>query len=237
MKTPTKMRKKLHLIPGTMCNEKLWAELIPYFHRSIELVYLDIPRGKNFDELAEYYSGILGSDKVNLIGFSLGGYIATYFSMMYPQRIEKLFVIANSPTRLPEEELNQRNDILKFVKTYGYKGISRNMVVNLLDITNQIERFIEIVLNMDRALGEDEFISQYQYTSAREDLSQTISQFPFHTHFYYSDNDRLVSSQWFNELKGSSPKLSIISTPGSGHMLPLEKPEELADHINSWLEL
>jgi pimeloyl-ACP methyl ester carboxylesterase len=41
-----------------------------------------------------------------LIGFSLGGYIATYFSMLYPERVEKLFVISNSPTSLPLDEIN-----------------------------------------------------------------------------------------------------------------------------------
>ncbi|KGJ88773.1 alpha/beta fold hydrolase [Thalassotalea sp. ND16A] len=231
------MRKKLYLIPGTMCNEQLWAELIPYLPHSLELIYLNIPQGKNFTELAEHYNDILGGDKVNLIGFSLGGYIASYFSMLYPERIEKLFVISNSPARLPVDELQQRNEILKFVKTYGYQGISRNRVVNLFDKTKQTERLIDIVLNMDSELGEDEFISQYQYTSARTDLSQTIGQLPFHTHFYYSDNDPLVNSQWFNELTGASPKLSVINTSGSGHMLPLEKPRELANYLNSWLEL
>jgi pimeloyl-ACP methyl ester carboxylesterase len=81
--------KKLYLIAGTMCNEKLWTELLPHLHSSLELVYLNIPRSKSFDELAEYYNNTLGSEKVSLIGFSLGGYIATYFSMLYPERVEK----------------------------------------------------------------------------------------------------------------------------------------------------
>ncbi|MEW6998075.1 alpha/beta fold hydrolase [Colwelliaceae bacterium BS250] len=231
------LRKKLHLIPGTMCNDKLWTELRPYLHSSLELVHVDIPRGKNFDELAKYYYDLFSSDKVNLIGFSLGGYIASYFSMLYPERIEKLFVISNSPTCLPSEELKQRNDILDFVKKYGYKTISRKRIANMLDRNNQTNRLIDLILEMDSDLGENEFISQYQYTSARTDLSQTISRLPLHSHFYYSDDDRLVNSDWFNKLTSLNPKLSVINTSGSGHMLPLEKPQELADYINSWAGL
>lgn len=231
------MRKKLYLLPGTMCNEKLWIALLPYLHRSLELVYLDIPRGKNFDELAIHYNDLLGNDKINLIGFSLGGYIASYFATLYPERIEKLFVISNSPTRLPVDELSQRSDILKFVKAYGYKGIGRNKVAGLFDVKNQQSRFIDLILEMDSELGEDEFISQYQHTSARADLARMISQLQLHAHFYYSENDRLVNSQWLNELTNLTPNVAVISTPGSGHMLPLEKPRELAEHINSWLKL
>ena len=231
------MRKKLHLIPGTMCNEKLWTELLPYLHSSLELVHLDIPPGKNFNELAEYYNDLLDSDKTNLIGFSLGGYIASFFSMVYPERIEKLFVISNSPTSLSSVELTQRSDILKLVKTYGYNGLSRKKAADLLDPKNQTDRLIDLILEMDCDLGEEEFISQYQYTSERKELSQAISRLPLHTQFYYSEHDQLVSSQWFGGLTGLSPKLSVFRTSGSGHMLPLEKPRELASYINSWIEL
>ncbi|WNC72336.1 alpha/beta hydrolase [Thalassotalea psychrophila] len=231
------MRKKLYLIPGTMCTEELWVKLIPYLSNSFELVYLDIPREKNFDELAEHYSEMFANEKVYLMGFSLGGYIASYFSMLHPERVEKLFVISNSPTSLPKEELNQRDDILKFVKKNGYQGISRNRVVSLLDGHNQTDYFVDLVIKMDKELGGDEFISQYQFTSQRVDLFQALSHVSFITHFYYSDGDRLINPQWFNKLRTVNPKLSIISTSGSGHMLPLEKPCELASYIKSWIEL
>ncbi|WNC68654.1 alpha/beta hydrolase [Thalassotalea nanhaiensis] len=230
------MRKKLHLIPGTMCNEKLWRELVPYLH-GYDIVYLDIPKGKNFTQLANYYNELLSSEKVCLIGFSLGGYIATYFSKMYPERVEKLFVISNSPTSLPSTELNQREEILKFVKKHGYQGMSRSRVVNLFDKENHQEHLIDLVMNMDKELGIDEFISQYQFTSARTDLAKAIRQFSFPVHFYYSDGDGLVNINWFNELRSSNPKLSLFNTSGSGHMLPLEKPEELAKYLTLWAEL
>lgn len=231
------MRKKLHLIPGTMCNEKLWSLLIPYLDCAYELIFLDIPREKNFDQIAEHYNDLLGNDKLNLIGFSLGGYIASYFAIKYPERIEKLFVISNSPTTLPIDELNQRDDILKLVNKYGYKGMSRNRIVNLLDAANQTEQLIDLIMKMDHDLGENEFVSQYQYTSQRADLSQALIQLPFFTHIYYSDNDRLVNTQWCQSLRGSTPNLSVICTSGSGHMLPLEKPQELAGYLKSWAKL
>jgi len=231
------VRKKLYLIPGTMCNEKLWAELLPFLHSSLELVYLDIPPDKNFNELADYYNDLLDGDKINLIGFSLGGYIATFFSMAYPERIEKLFVISNSPTSLSSDELKQRSDILNLVKAYGYNGLSRKKATELLDAKSQTDRLIDFILEMDLDFGKNEFISQYQYTSDRSDLTLAINKLPLHTQFYYSEHDPLVSSQWFSELTDLNPKLIVYCTSGSGHMLPLEKPQELASYINSWVEL
>lgn len=108
-----------------MCNEKLWAYMLPHLDASLELVYLTIPLNKNFDELALHYKNIIGEEPVYLVGFSLGGYIATYFAMLYPERVAKLFVISNSPTSLPAKELHQRTNILKYAQTYGYHGMSR----------------------------------------------------------------------------------------------------------------
>jgi len=229
------VRKKLYLIPGTMCNEKLWRELLPYLRHDIELVYLTIPQNKTFDELAEHYNTVFGNEKVCLAGFSLGGYIATYFAMLHPERIEKLFIISNSPTRLPDDELNQRNDTLNYVETYGYKGMSRTRVSNFLDNANQNDDLINCILTMESELGESEFLSQYRYTSQRPDLSLALKQFSFDTHIYYSEHDNMVNAQWLSELADSNPNLLLIRTSGSGHMLPLEKPQELAAHINTWI--
>jgi pimeloyl-ACP methyl ester carboxylesterase len=199
--------------------------------------YLHIPREKNFDELAEHFNELFSNDSVNLVGFSLGGYIATYFSLLYPQRVNKLFVISNSPTSLSSAELNQRKDTLQLVKKYGYKGISRHRARTLLDAGSQIDRLTDIILEMDNDLGEAEFISQYQYTSNRIDLAARVNELPRHTCFYYSVDDSLVSAQWLNKISKANPKLSVISTAGSGHMLPLEKPRELAEYLNDWAQL
>ena len=225
-----------------MCNKQLWSEMLPYLETTLDLVYLDIPKGKDFEELANYYNDIIGNEKINLVGFSLGGYIATYLSQLYPERIEKLFVISNSPTCLPAEELKQRNDVLNFIKTYGYKGFSKRKIATMIDSVNhtsteQTERLIKIISQMSIDLGVTELMSQYQYTSVRKNIVKFDSNLPLHTHFYFSDSDRLVNLQWFNELKNIKQNLTLINTAGTGHMLPLEKPKELANYINTWVRL
>lgn len=229
------MKTKIHLIPGTMCNEKLWSKLGAYLDNSIELVYLTIPMDKGFDQLAEYYKNLLANEEaINLIGFSLGGYISTYFAAHYPALVERLFVISNSPTCLPNNELKQRKVALDFVAKHGYKGLSRKKAASMLDPENQHDHFIELVLEMEREQGEADFISQYQNTSVREDLAEPISQLSMPACFYYSEHDPLIDSTWMQRL-ASAEHLSVTSTAGSGHMLPLEKPQELAQHIHNWL--
>lgn len=235
------MNEKLYLIPGTMCDERLWSALTPYLPDSLELVYLSIPAHKTFDEITAYYSQLFDDTlpeqgKINLVGFSLGGYIASYFAALYPERINKLFVISNSPTRLPDAEIKQRNDVLDFVRKYGYQGISQHRITHLLDQDSDCERITEIISAMDKSQGQTELLSQYQHTSQRINLTNGLSNPSFPLHFYCSEGDPLVNAMWFDSLNSNS-KSCLITTSGSGHMLPLEKPKELAKYLKSWLAL
>ncbi|UTM56215.1 alpha/beta hydrolase [Photobacterium sp. CCB-ST2H9] len=223
------MRQKLYLIPGTQCNDRLWEKLVFYLNPLFEVVYLDIPDNMNFDEICDEFNHRLQDEKLNFIGFSLGGYIATYFSTKYPERVDKLFVISNSPKSLPPEELQQRYNVFKLVSAYGYKGMTRRKAASMLDSEHQSDELIDIILEMDKALGAEVFLSQCQYTSERQDLAKALTEFPGHAHFFHSENDALVDTQWLNRLCHLNPNLTATSTPGSGHMLPLEKPRELAN--------
>lgn len=214
-----------------MCNEKLWDELLPFLSCEFDFVFLDIPLDKNFDEIADHFKALIGSDVINLVGFFLGGYVATYFASKYPKSIAKLFVISNSPSCLPDNELQQRRSILNYVAQYSYSGISRKKAAGLLDPTNQNDKFIDVILEMESELGEDVFISQYKYTSDRIDLASKISTFEFPTYFFVSDDDPLVNTKWLSELINCNSNVEVIYTSGSGHMLPLEKPRELTKSI------
>ncbi|MCM0147181.1 alpha/beta hydrolase [Photobacterium galatheae] len=230
------MRQKLFLIPGTQCNERLWEKMASYLPPSFELVHLDIPGHMSFDDISDEYSQRLPDEKTNIIGFSLGGYIATDFAMKHPERVDKVFVISNSPTVLPPEELKQRGSVLQLVREYGYKGMTRRKAASMLDGRNQSDALIDIILDMDQALGAEVFLSQYQYTSERQDLSKALAEYSGRIHFYHSENDPLVDSTWLHALCYLNPSLTVTSISGSGHMLPLEKPRELANSITAWFE-
>ncbi|MEE4245527.1 MAG: alpha/beta hydrolase [Kangiellaceae bacterium] len=231
------MTTKLYLIPGTMCTELLWSLVKPLLDQSIELVHLDIPKNMSFDQLAEHFDNVFIEEKVSIVGFSLGGYIATYYAMKYPHRVEKIFSIANSPTSLRRNELKARREALKYFEDNEYTGMSRARIVSFLDNDNHDPKIIDLIKQMDKQQGHEQLVSQYEHTSNRQDLSEAVISFPFKTHFYYSDFDPMINNDWFDEIRTKSANLSFFSTSGSGHMLPLEKPKELASYINAWAQL
>lgn len=229
------MSEKIHLIPGTQCNAKLWSALAPYLSNDVELVHLDIPLHTSFDDIVRYYYRMISDQDINLVGFSLGGYIASYFACRYSERVKRLFVIANSPTHLSDNEIYQRAETSRLIERHGYKGMSPKKATMMLDPSHHNEAFIRPILEMDADLGVDNLLSQYTYTTERYDLAEELRRLPCPSAFYYSDQDPLVDTQWLRTLYQTAPKVTLLTTAGSGHMLPLEKPQELAAHLNNWL--
>lgn len=226
---------KIHLLPGTMCNALIWQPLRDVLPDAVELVHLDIPNHLSPKDLAAHYLHITGDERLNLAGFSLGGYLAAYFACRFPEHIARLFIIANSPAQLPEQELAQRQTIVRQISQHGYAGLSRARAARMLDDGSCQKQHIDMMQQMDKELGETTLLSQYQYLSERDDLQSALCQQRFPCHFYYSEKDTLVNTSWLNQLVQQNTQVRLHETTGSGHMLPLEKPKELAMLLQQWL--
>ncbi|MCW8834491.1 MAG: alpha/beta hydrolase [Colwellia sp.] len=237
------MKQKVYLIPGTMCNERLWSAILPLIEKTVgeyfEFVHVKIPRNKSFQALSIFLNDFFQEDKVTLIGFSLGGYIASHFASSYPHRIAKAMIISNSPCALHHVEEMQRQDIIEFIQRYGYKGMSKARAAQLLDTNRwtdqQLTQLIDILRLMDAELGEVEFKSQMVNTSKRDDLFKQLANSLAPLTFYYSEDDALVNSSWLEKLQQQADNCLMICSNGASHMLPLEKADECSEQVIEWL--
>ncbi|KZN55315.1 hypothetical protein N474_15120 [Pseudoalteromonas luteoviolacea CPMOR-2] len=228
-------RKRIYVIAGTMCNHKLWGAAKSTLSVKVELIHLKIPNNCSFDEICRLLNESITEERVNLLGFSLGGYIAAYFSTLYPNKVSRLFIISNSPTKLSENELKQRNQTLAFIKNFGYGGLSASRARLLLDANNVNQKNIDLLQEMDRDLGGEEFISLYTHTSERHCLKARLLSMKIPLFFWYSESDVLVNTDWFDDVFESLPNCEICITPGSGHMLPIEQEAEFVRLLLNWV--
>ncbi|WP_286266769.1 alpha/beta fold hydrolase [Thalassotalea atypica] len=236
------MPKRVFFIPGTMCNEQLWSPVIDELKGIYTPEHLAIPNHLTFEQIAQQLLAQLPDEKVNLVGFSLGGYIASYLACYHSERVEKVLVVANSPSNLSEHEINQRQSLMSWVKSHGYSGMTRKKASNYLDEPStethsspNRESIIWQILAMDRQLGQETLLSQMLNTTHRENLLTGLADTEISVTLYASERDPLVNWPWIEELNCLAPHHKIIKTQGRGHMLPLEKPKELAKHIKTWL--
>jgi pimeloyl-ACP methyl ester carboxylesterase len=172
-----------------------------------------------------------------LVGFSLGGYVASYFAVRYRHRVSGLFIISHCPKPLFIEEIQKREHALCLVETYGFKGLSVKKVQSLLEEKNQNNKaLIALIQQMYVDLGKEVFKTQMQATLVRKDLFEELLELSTPLGFCYSLKDNLIDTHWLKRFAQKKSSALMFTNESSSHMLPLERPQEVALSIEKWVK-
>ena len=97
--------KKLLLLHGALASKNQFDNLIPLIKDSFDVEAINFSgHGGALPNIQGYTFPVFANDiltyldtnkieKINLFGFSMGGYAALYFAKLYPDRVEKIFTL------------------------------------------------------------------------------------------------------------------------------------------------
>lgn len=229
------MKEKIYFIPGLMTDERLWKRVIPLLENDYEIVHVPIPRSEDFDEIIDILFNEIKEEKINLLGFSLGGYIASYFAITYPNRVKRVFMVAATPGATNEAEIERRKEKFAIIEKEGF-GLSYEKALSLVEETNKNdEDLIQTIIDMFNDLGKNCFISQLTSTFYRKDLFEDLIHQDFPIWIFYSENDRLLNKEALKRLTTTTHNIKMIKREGSSHNIPLEAPFDFASNVKSWM--
>ncbi|GGD48954.1 alpha/beta hydrolase [Malaciobacter pacificus] len=230
-------KEKIYLIPGLMTDERLWSRIKPLLEDKYELVHFPIPNSEDFDEINEHILNEINEEKINILGFSLGGYIASYFTLKNQHRVNRLFVVAVTPSATSPKEEIKRKEKVEAMKKEGFIPLGFEKAKSLVEEKNQSDlELISIIENMYNDLGRDTFITQMNSTFNRLDLFEDLNQLKLPVWFFVSLKDRLLNKESLSRLLEENINLNVITREGSSHNIPLEDPDTLAKLIYKWME-
>ena len=223
-----------------MTDERLWSRIKPFLENDYELIHIPIPHTEDFDEIIDILDKQFSDDseeKVNLLGFSLGGYIASYYAITYPNRVNRLLMVAATPGSSSEAEIERRKEKFTVIEKEGFRGLSYDKAKSLVEKKNKDDKeLIKIIQDMFIDLGKERFITQLTSTFYRKDLFADLVNLDLPIWFYYSEDDRLLSPNALDRLLNNEHNMKLISRVGTSHNIPLEEPRILSDVIKDWME-
>ena len=171
--------------------------------------------------------------EANLVAFSLGAYLAIEHAVAHPERVKSLVLIANSARGLKPAEVQARERIVAVLERNAYAGMSRQRLRELLHPAHlDEEAIVGPIQQMALDLGKEVLLTQFATTIDRPDLMERLAELSFPVLIVGAEEDNLVPPEDLRQMAARFPDASLQMLAGdTGHMIPLEAPEALADHI------
>ena len=225
----------LVMIPGMMCDGRIFSPQIDELSDSIKISIADISGHSSVEELA---SEVLKNSppKFHLLGHSMGGIVAMEMCSQEPSRIEKLVLMDTNPKAELEEVKAMREPQIQAAKQGKLLDVMRDeMKPNYLADTEDKERILQICMDMAMSMGPEVFIKQSKALQSRLDQQNTLCSIDFPVLLICGSSDILCPVER-HELMHSiinDSELKVINN--AGHMPSLEQPQETTRVLKKWL--
>jgi pimeloyl-ACP methyl ester carboxylesterase len=238
------------LLHGVMASLHTWDGWVPLLKDSFTVIRVDIPGfglSESFTDDSKYtpeYAAAfmekarkkLGIQKFSVVGNSLGGFIAWWYAIKYPEHIDKLVLIdpASYPQDLPfivglasgklfgaAAHLSTPRFIIKrnIRKVYGNPD-------NVTDET--IDRYHALLLREGHRHSMVQYFRVLRKYADTEELVQHIPEIKAKTLLMWGEKDRWVPPALIERWQHDLPEIEVKTYPEAGHIPMEEYPEETA---------
>ena len=226
----------LVLLPGMMCDERLFAPQISELSKQREVHFVQISGHKTISELA--------ADVLNnappvfaLAGLSMGGIVAMEVLSQASERVERLALLDTNPLAELSDVRMRRGPQIDAVKNGQLKEIIRDeMKPNYLFDGVKKTEILKLCMDMALDIGPDAFIRQSIALRDRFDQKNTLQSYKRPALVLCGKHDVLCPLER-HELMHTlleNSKLEIIED--AGHLPTLEQPKITTMALASWLE-
>lgn len=222
------------LIPGNMCDARLWAGSV----RAALPGAVDADTTRD-DSIAAMAARALSATAGPLlpVGFSMGAIVALEMARQAPERLTGLVLLdANPAADLPERAAvrpRQQADVRA--------GRLEAVVVGELKprYLARANRGDRVLLDLLRAmaldLGPDVFVAQSEALRTRADLRDVLPALDIPVLVACGAEDALCPPAWHQAMAAGARHATLHVIADAGHMLPLEQPGLLADIVTDWM--
>ncbi len=241
--------KPVLLIHGFGEDSNIWENQVNRFNERYKLIIPDLPGcGKSdfipevfsMDDHADLLAELLKAEKsetADLIGHSMGGYIAMAFAEKYPEMMNSLCLFHSSAYADTEEKIATRKKAIQFIQQNGAHKFLQQATPNLFsEYTKQHQPgLVEEIIDRYSNFNPNTLVHHYEAMIQRPDRSEVLRKIAKPVLIIAGDHDTAVPPKHSLE-QSYLPELSYFQAlKNSGHMGMLEEPGESNQVLGEFL--
>lgn len=240
------MALPLVLVPGLMCDGAVWAPLIPALEASREVGSVVLVNHGDCDSLTGMAQRLLESAPARfaLAGHSMGGRVALEVYRQAPGRVSHLALLDTGHAPLAageagQQETHKRHALLQLARERGVRAMAAQWVQGMVHPGRLADAaLIEQILDMFERRTADDFERQIRALLGRPDGAPVLQSLAIPTLVLTGRQDSWANVAQHEAMhRLASPRAAAVLEviEDSGHMVPMERPAELAGALLRWL--
>jgi len=226
----------LILLPGMMCDARLFAPQIKVLSTDRDVAVLPIHAHQSVQELAQ---DVLRNapETFALAGLSMGGIVAMEIIAQAPERVAGVALMDTNPkSELPDVARN-RVPQMDRVQKGGLVAVMRDeMKPKYLADTPNRTAILDLCMDMAIRLGPSAFENQSLALMSRPDQQETLKAYDAPTLILCGEHDALCPVPRHTLMHNLMPHSTLTIIPNAGHLPTLEAPEVTTAELRKWLK-
>ena len=231
------MAEPLVLLPGMMCDARLFGPQIAEMSADTAVMIAPVTRGERIEEIA---SDLLDSlpARFALAGSGMGGIVAMELLRRAPDRVIRIALLDTNPlTETPVLAANREPQIVR-ARSGRLAEVMRDEIrPNYLAEGPHRGEVLDLAMDMAMTLGPEVFIRQSRALQRRKDQQATLRKIKVPTLVLCGAEDALCPVKRHEFMAELIPYATLRVIDGAGHLPTLEQPDAVTDALREWMGL
>ena len=226
----------LVLIPGMMCDARLFGPQVDAFSMDYDLIFASITEEASVTKLAER---VLSQSPVRfaVAGLSMGGIVAMEMLRIAPQRIERIALMDTNPMAETEQVKAGRVPQMMAVREGRLASVMRDeMKPKYLAPGPGRKDVLDLCMKMALDIGPHAFLRQSRALMDRPDQSETLRGSTIPSLILCGRYDKLCPITRHEYMASLMPHATFEIIEDAGHLPTLENPDATNQALARWLE-
>lgn len=230
---PTADELPLLMLPGTLCDERVFAAAASALARQRYTVEMagEVSAPQMARRVLE-----LAPPRFSLLGFSLGAIVGLEVISQAPDRVQRIALLGCNARAMPAERVAGRRMAVEKARREGTVGY----IADVWDVSVPAWRHVDTGLRAElEAMAADTtlatFEEQIEISIERTDSRPRLSHIAVPALVACGEEDRVCPPELSREIADAIPGARLAIVERAGHYLTLDQPEFVAGLLAEWL--